>query len=557
MAASAFVAACTLVASAAAAVSGTTVNHTTVTVDARANGTPLLHSWKASVGSGHALLGLREDWQQQLAAVRRDLGIVGVRFHGSFDDDMGPVVTNSSTGGGGVMYNFTLLDALYDGIIAAGVTPIVELSFMPYALADCFPLSKCRTTMYYKGITVRPRDFQDWYDLVAAFAAHAVDRYGLDAVASWRFECWNELWGMPFGNGTVGGSDYMALYNASYRAVKSISPRLRIGGPATEIVEHVADFVAALPEWGVEADFVSTHLYPTDECSTAPDVRTNLNCFTNTLLAARQQAPTHEFLMTECVAASGAAAAVLLLLLLLLLLLARRRFCSFLRCSPARSFTRSVHFCALVHSSSHPITRSSKSRISFIFVRLVSVVARIHHSRGPDFTDPCIIAALVRFMFLSVGGYGRYNCGWKNDQIHDGESGSYAAAFAFRTVNAVKDGGVSALSWWTFSSIFEEGGPPIDEYGPFGANSAMQTVHGVPLPVCVRACVRARARRHVALCCARCHLVAYLGSVAWRGVARCGVVWRGLGPRVQCRQRRTATAVGVLVLRLLRVRRCV
>lgn len=41
---------------------------------------------------GHAVLGLRPDWQQQLKAVHTDLGIKGVRFHGSFDDDMGPVV---------------------------------------------------------------------------------------------------------------------------------------------------------------------------------------------------------------------------------------------------------------------------------------------------------------------------------------------------------------------------------------------------------------------------------------------------------------------------------
>ena len=34
-------------------------------------------------------------------------------------------------------YNFTALDVLYDGIIAAGVTPIIELSFMPRAIANC------------------------------------------------------------------------------------------------------------------------------------------------------------------------------------------------------------------------------------------------------------------------------------------------------------------------------------------------------------------------------------------------------------------------------------
>ena len=33
-------------------------------------------------------LGLRADWQEQLAKVNRDLGIVGVRFHGSFDGQL-------------------------------------------------------------------------------------------------------------------------------------------------------------------------------------------------------------------------------------------------------------------------------------------------------------------------------------------------------------------------------------------------------------------------------------------------------------------------------------
>ena len=41
------------------------------------------------VGSGHAALGLREDWQTQLAAAHQDLGVRRVRFHGVFDDDIG------------------------------------------------------------------------------------------------------------------------------------------------------------------------------------------------------------------------------------------------------------------------------------------------------------------------------------------------------------------------------------------------------------------------------------------------------------------------------------
>ena len=65
---------------------------TLVNIDLDATGSSLEPFWKASVGSGHALLGLRDDWRAQLGAVHRDLGITGVRFHGSFDDDMSVVV---------------------------------------------------------------------------------------------------------------------------------------------------------------------------------------------------------------------------------------------------------------------------------------------------------------------------------------------------------------------------------------------------------------------------------------------------------------------------------
>jgi hypothetical protein len=64
-------------------------------------------------------------------------------------------------------------------------------------------------------------------------------------------------------------------------------------------VQLVAEFVAVLPEWNVTADFVSTHLYPTDFCNTKPDARSNLDCFTDQILKARAQAKGHTFLITE------------------------------------------------------------------------------------------------------------------------------------------------------------------------------------------------------------------------------------------------------------------
>ena len=56
----------------------------------------------------------------------------------------------------------------------------------------------------------------------------------------------------------------MELYNASAHAVKSVDSQLRVGGPATAQLEHVADFAKACTDGNIPYDFVSTHHYPSD-----------------------------------------------------------------------------------------------------------------------------------------------------------------------------------------------------------------------------------------------------------------------------------------------------
>eukprot|EP01052_Picozoa_sp_SAG31_P052485 SAG31_NODE_12979_length_902_cov_1.061021_1_plen_244_part_10 len=111
-------------------------------VDLGAPRVPFVHTWKRSFGSGHAKLTRRADWRQQLALAHRELGLRGVRFHGTYDDDMGPVVTPANRRGGGSddaqrwAFNFTALDSMWDFLTSLDVTPIVELSFMPCYLAN-------------------------------------------------------------------------------------------------------------------------------------------------------------------------------------------------------------------------------------------------------------------------------------------------------------------------------------------------------------------------------------------------------------------------------------
>ena len=219
------------------------------------------------VGSGHAALSFRDDWRAHLRHTRDALGVEQVRFHGIFDDDMGPVVVlgggDAAVGGEGAVYNFTKIGQMFDFIVRdLGMAPYVELSFMPSALAS----DPHETYLHYKAGTSPPRDPEQWGALVAAFASFVVDRYGLGVVAKWRFEVWNEpdlyqpiLGG--FWSGTM--SQYYSLYAVTARALKAVSPLLRVGGPATSnTTGYLREFLSAAQQDGVSVDFLSSHHYP-------------------------------------------------------------------------------------------------------------------------------------------------------------------------------------------------------------------------------------------------------------------------------------------------------
>jgi len=68
----------------------------TVTFTSRlsAAAAPLTHAWEHTIGSGHAPLALRADWQEQLRRCHDELGFRHVRFHGLLSDDMGTLVAH-------------------------------------------------------------------------------------------------------------------------------------------------------------------------------------------------------------------------------------------------------------------------------------------------------------------------------------------------------------------------------------------------------------------------------------------------------------------------------
>ena len=100
--------------------------------DLRAAGVVFPHFWEHTVGSGHATLGLRADWQTQLRRAHDELGMKHVRFHGILSDDMGTLIDQ----GGTLLYSFFNADTIFDFLLSIGMKPFVELSFMPLALSS-------------------------------------------------------------------------------------------------------------------------------------------------------------------------------------------------------------------------------------------------------------------------------------------------------------------------------------------------------------------------------------------------------------------------------------
>lgn len=234
-----------------------------VRVDATAATGPLPRPWRPMVGAehlSHALstdrTGDREIGAELRAALRRahtELGVRAVRAHGILCDDLGVYREVD----GEPVHDFDGVDRVYDAVLACGLRPVVELSFMPHDLAA----DPSTTVFDYRAIVSPPHDWDRWYALVRDLTAHLVQRYGLAEVReNWSFEVWNEANLEVFWSGTP--QEYFRLHELAAAAVKDVDEGLRVGGPSSAAVGWVDELLGAV---GPDApmDFVSTHVYGT------------------------------------------------------------------------------------------------------------------------------------------------------------------------------------------------------------------------------------------------------------------------------------------------------
>jgi xylan 1,4-beta-xylosidase len=222
----------------------------------------LQRPWQPMIGAEHLSYLLSRDRtggrvigaevREALRIAHDELGVRAVRAHGILDDDLG-VYTES---GGRAVHDFAGIDRVYDELMEIGLRPVVELSFMPAALAR----DPDRTVFTYRAIISPPKDWERWAALTGDLAAHLIERYGRDEVVSrWAFEVWNEPNLGVFWSGTP--AEYFRLYDSSARALKAVDPGLRVGGPSSAAAGWVWELLGHLQDSGAPLDFLSTHVY--------------------------------------------------------------------------------------------------------------------------------------------------------------------------------------------------------------------------------------------------------------------------------------------------------
>jgi len=170
------------------------------------------------------------------------------------------------------VYDWTIIDRIFDTYMQAGARPFVEIGFMPEALSSQ-PQPYVRNwpnTPEGRGWAQPPNDYGAWGELVRQWVLHSVERYGRSEVEQWSWELWNEP-DIFYWRGTP--EEYDKLYDYTADALKRALPTARIGGPATtdpanekggaylrQFLEHCARGKnAATGKVGAPLDFITYH----------------------------------------------------------------------------------------------------------------------------------------------------------------------------------------------------------------------------------------------------------------------------------------------------------
>jgi xylan 1,4-beta-xylosidase len=135
---------------------------------------------------------------------------------------------------GNAIYNWTIVDSIFDAYIKRGMKPYAQIGFMPEALsAHPVPYKHHwkpgdNYNDIYMGWAYPPKDYKKWEELIYQWVKHSVVRYGKKEVESWYWEVWNEP-NISYWKGTT--AEFFKMYDYAAHGLKRALPTAKIGGP--------------------------------------------------------------------------------------------------------------------------------------------------------------------------------------------------------------------------------------------------------------------------------------------------------------------------------------
>ena len=170
------------------------------------------------------------------------------------------------------VYDWTILDRIFDTYLERGVQPYAQIGFMPRDLSvKPEPYQhkwtpRARYDEIYTGWAYPPKDYAKWAELVFQWTKHCVEKYGRTEVESWYWEVWNEA-NIGYWRGTP--AEFRKLHDHAIDAVRRALPTAKVGGADSagsggrftrEFFEHcLRGTNYATGKVGTPLDFVSFH----------------------------------------------------------------------------------------------------------------------------------------------------------------------------------------------------------------------------------------------------------------------------------------------------------
>ncbi len=250
-----------------------------ITIDVAQRKGPLKPIWRF-FGADEPNFAYMKDGQkllQQLGELRH--GQVYFRTHNLLTTGDGtPALKWGSTNAytedvnGKPVYNWTIIDRIFDTYLQRGVKPYVQIGFMPKDLSikpDPYQHHWSPTAKYdeiFTGWAYPPKDYSKWAELVYQWTKHCVDKYGKKEVETWYWEVWNEA-NIGYWRGTP--EEFRKLHDYAIDAVRRALPTARVGGADTagsggqftrDFLEHAltgTNYANGKP--GTPIDFISFH----------------------------------------------------------------------------------------------------------------------------------------------------------------------------------------------------------------------------------------------------------------------------------------------------------